>query len=60
MSITEQLSAGRAEKIFHIYDSISGKDIIRFHVRQENPHWKDIGSIFTIILIMIHLPPIII
>ncbi|MFE5430941.1 YpjP family protein [Peribacillus simplex] len=37
LTITEQPSAGRAEKIFHIYDSISGKDIIRFHVRQENP-----------------------
>ncbi|CAH0274529.1 hypothetical protein SRABI96_03790 [Peribacillus sp. Bi96] len=37
LTITEQPSAGRAEKIFHIYDSTSGKDIIRFHVRQENP-----------------------
>jgi hypothetical protein len=45
LTITEQPSAGRSEKIFHIYDSISGKDIIRFHVRQENPplegHWFD-------------------
>ncbi|MGE7764920.1 YpjP family protein [Peribacillus sp. NPDC096540] len=45
LTITEQPSAGRAEKIFHIYDSISGKDIIRFHVRQENPplegYWFD-------------------
>ncbi|MDM5212107.1 YpjP family protein [Peribacillus sp. NJ4] len=37
LTITEQPSAGRAEKIFHIYDSNSGRDIIRFHVRQENP-----------------------
>ncbi|WP_057912722.1 YpjP family protein [Peribacillus muralis] len=37
LTITEQPSAGRAEKIFNIYDSLSGKDIIRFHVRQENP-----------------------
>lgn len=45
LTITEQPSAGRAEKIFHIYDSLSGKDIIRFHVRQENPplegYWFD-------------------
>jgi hypothetical protein len=45
LTITEQPSAGRAEEIFHIYDSNSGKDIIRFHVRQENPplegHWFD-------------------
>ena len=45
LTITEQPSAGRAEKIFHIYDSNSGMDIIRFHVRQENPplegHWFD-------------------
>ncbi|MCM3673153.1 YpjP family protein [Peribacillus simplex] len=45
LTITEQPSAGRAEKIFHIYDSNSGKDIIRFHVRQENPplegYWFD-------------------
>ncbi|MFD6442825.1 YpjP family protein, partial [Peribacillus sp. NPDC060186] len=45
LTITEQPSAGRAEKIFHIYDSISGKDIMRFHVRQENPplegYWFD-------------------
>ncbi|MFD4818157.1 YpjP family protein [Peribacillus butanolivorans] len=45
LTITEQPSAGRAEKIFHIFDSISGKDIMRFHVRQENPplegYWFD-------------------
>jgi hypothetical protein len=45
LTITEQPSAGRAEKIFHIYDTLSGKDIIRFHVRQENPplegYWFD-------------------
>lgn len=37
LTITEQPSAGRSEKIFHIYDTLSGNDIIRFHVRQENP-----------------------
>ncbi|MGE7780001.1 YpjP family protein [Peribacillus sp. NPDC097264] len=37
LTITERPSAGRSEKIFHIYDSISGNDVIRFHVRQENP-----------------------
>ena len=37
LSITEQPSGGHAEKIFHIKDSISNKDILRFHVRRDNP-----------------------
>lgn len=43
LMVTEQPGGGRSERIFHIYDSESGKDLIRFHVRQDNPplegHW---------------------
>ncbi|MEH7117091.1 YpjP family protein [Neobacillus vireti] len=37
LTITEQPGAGLSEKIFNIKDSILGKDIIRFHVRRDNP-----------------------
>jgi hypothetical protein len=37
LTITEQPSAGLSEKIFNIKDSVSGKDILRFHVRRDNP-----------------------
>lgn len=33
--ITEQPSRGLGERIFHIYDERTQKDIIRFHVRRE-------------------------
>lgn len=36
LTISEKPSRGRSEKIFHIYDSSSGKDVIRFHVRQDH------------------------
>lgn len=36
LTISEKPSPGRGEKIFHIYDSNSGKDVIRFHVRQDH------------------------
>ena len=36
LTISEKPSGGRSEKIFHIYDTESGKDIIRFHVRQDH------------------------
>ena len=43
ISISEKPSGGLGEKIFHLYDSESKKDLIRFHVRRENPpgegHW---------------------
>jgi hypothetical protein len=35
--ITENPSGGISEKIFHIYDKTSGKDIVRFHVRRDHP-----------------------
>ncbi|KZZ84221.1 YpjP family protein [Bacillus sp. SJS] len=35
--ISEKPGSGRSEKIFHIYDRNSGKDVIRFHVRVDHP-----------------------
>jgi len=43
ISISEKPSGGLGEKIFHLYDSETQQDLIRFHVRRENPpgegHW---------------------
>ncbi len=36
LAISEKPTGGRGEKIFHIYDTKSGKDLIRFHVRQDH------------------------
>ncbi|MBS4215949.1 YpjP family protein [Neobacillus rhizophilus] len=35
--ITEEPGAGYSEKIFHIKNSQTGKDILRFHVRRDMP-----------------------
>lgn len=35
--ITDQPTGGTSEKIFHIVDGQTGKDIIRFHVRRDHP-----------------------
>jgi len=35
--ISEEPGGGYSEKIFHIKNSLTGKDVIRFHVRRENP-----------------------
>lgn len=35
LTISESPSGGRSEKIFHIFHTESGEDIIRFHVRQD-------------------------
>ena len=37
LSITEQPGGGQSEKIFNVKNSISGSDILRFHVRRDNP-----------------------
>ncbi|WP_155922292.1 YpjP family protein [Bacillus sp. EB01] len=37
LAISEQPGAGLSEKIFHIKDVRTGKDVIRFHVRRDNP-----------------------
>ncbi|HLS59745.1 MAG TPA: YpjP family protein [Virgibacillus sp.] len=36
IGITEQLSTGYGEKIFHVYDYRTKNDIARFHVRRDN------------------------
>ncbi|MCA1054552.1 YpjP family protein [Rossellomorea aquimaris] len=35
--ISEVPQYARTEKIFHIYDKRTGKDVIRFHVRKDHP-----------------------
>lgn len=37
LTITEQPGKGLSEKIFNIKNAETGKDILRFHVRRENP-----------------------
>ena len=37
LTITEQPGAGRSEKIFNINNQLIGKDVLRFHVRRDNP-----------------------
>ncbi|MBS4209832.1 YpjP family protein [Bacillus sp. FJAT-50079] len=37
LAITESPSGGVSEKIFHIYNAETNKDIIRFHVRRDKP-----------------------
>lgn len=37
LTITEQPGAGLSEKIFNINNREMGKDILRFHVRRDNP-----------------------
>jgi hypothetical protein len=37
LSITEQPGAGLSEKIFNINNRVIGKDLLRFHVRRDNP-----------------------
>ncbi|MGN1401055.1 MAG: YpjP family protein [Bacillus sp. (in: firmicutes)] len=43
LEISEKPAYGTKEKIFHIYNRETGEDMIRFHVRRENPpkqgHW---------------------
>jgi YpjP-like protein len=34
--VVSKPSGGTSEKIFHIYNSQTGKDVLRFHVRREN------------------------
>ncbi|KQL55449.1 hypothetical protein AN964_09810 [Heyndrickxia shackletonii] len=36
-AVSESPSGGLGEKIFHIYDTNSNEDIIRFHVRRDHP-----------------------
>jgi hypothetical protein len=35
--ITESPGGGLSEKIFHIKNKVTGQDVVRFHVRRDNP-----------------------
>ncbi|MRX70906.1 hypothetical protein GJU40_01825 [Bacillus lacus] len=35
--LSKKPAGGMGEKIFHIYDAQTGEDLIRFHVRRDNP-----------------------
>lgn len=35
--ISSKPSAGKTEKIFHVYNRLTGEDLLRFHVRQDHP-----------------------
>ncbi|WP_216827486.1 YpjP family protein [Alkalihalobacterium elongatum] len=37
LSITNDPADGQGEKIFHVYDTRSGEDLYRFHVRRDQP-----------------------
>jgi hypothetical protein len=37
LTISEQPGAGLSEKIFNVNNRVLGKDILRFHVRRDNP-----------------------
>jgi hypothetical protein len=37
VTFTSNPSGGLSEKIFHMYDKRTGNDLLRFHVRRENP-----------------------
>ncbi|MBF8416935.1 YpjP family protein [Heyndrickxia coagulans] len=37
LAVSDQPSAGTGEKMFHIYNTETNKDIIRFHVRRDHP-----------------------
>ncbi|MGD2434356.1 YpjP family protein [Bacillus velezensis] len=35
--ISSKPSAGKTEKIFHVYNRLTGEDLLRFHVRRDHP-----------------------
>lgn len=37
LKLSQSPSGGFGEKIFHIYDTRSGQDLVRFHVRRDHP-----------------------
>lgn len=58
LAISQKPANGKGEKIFHIYDRMSGKDLIRFHVRVIIRQNKAIGLIFITIHTMTTFKPI--
>lgn len=37
LTISQKPAGGKQEKIFHIYDTNTGNDVLRFHVRRDHP-----------------------
>lgn len=37
LTISQKPAGGQQEKIFHIYDTKTGNDLLRFHVRRDHP-----------------------
>lgn len=37
VAVSDQPASGLGEKILHLFDTRNGKDLVRFHVRRENP-----------------------
>ena len=37
LAISQKPAGGNNEKIFHVYDTKSGNDLLRFHVRRDHP-----------------------
>ncbi|PEL16024.1 cell division protein FtsK [Bacillus wiedmannii] len=37
LAISQRPAGGNNEKIFHVYDTKSGNDLLRFHVRRDHP-----------------------
>ncbi|RXT06383.1 YpjP family protein [Ammoniphilus sp. CFH 90114] len=37
VAITQRPASGQGERIFHLYDSRTGEDVVRYHVRREKP-----------------------
>ncbi|MEW9668626.1 YpjP family protein [Ammoniphilus sp. 3BR4] len=37
VGVTQRPAAGHGEKIFHLYDTRTGEDLVRYHVRREKP-----------------------
>ncbi|WLR53239.1 YpjP family protein [Bacillus tianshenii] len=37
LALSERPAGGMGEKIFHLYDRKTGEDLVRFHVRRDNP-----------------------
>lgn len=37
LALSQSPASGFGEKIFHIYDSRNGQDLVRFHVRRDHP-----------------------
>ena len=55
LAISQKPAGGNNEKIFHVYDTKSGNDLLRFHVREIIHRKMDIILISTIIVLMMDI-----